>query len=235
MTALDLISSSLRLINVLAINETPESADANNALSVLNMMLDQWNTQKFNLYYFLNELFPITAGTATYNIGPSATFNTDRPVEITSAFIRDGNPGFNIDRQLEVIPNDKYQALVLKTLMTVYPQYVMYVASYPIGVINLYPVPNISGLYLGLSQKKKLSSFAALTTTITLPPGYESALRYNLAIELAAEYSSPISPIIGAKAAEYLGNIRRVNHQDLLMANDSLTVTKGGYSIYRDY
>jgi hypothetical protein len=38
MTALDLISSSLRLINVLAINETPESADANNALSVLNMM-----------------------------------------------------------------------------------------------------------------------------------------------------------------------------------------------------
>ena len=235
MTVLDLIASSLRLIGVGAINETPESPDANNAFNVLNMMLEQWSLQKLALYQFTNSLFSLTLGTGTYTIGTGGTFNAARPIQITSAFIRDTSPGFNIDRQLEIIPNDKYQAIVLKSLTSVYPQWINYVAGYPLGTIYLYPIPNTAPLSLGISQKTQLAAFTALTETIALPPGYEAALRYNLAIELAAEYGSPISPIIQQKANEYLGNLKRMNQQDILAATESFMVTKGGYSIYRDY
>jgi hypothetical protein len=234
MTVRDLIKSSLKLIGVIAIDDDVHASDANEALMVLNMMLDQWNNEKLLTYYELNELFPLSVGVYSYAIGAGQTFNTTRPIKIDQAFIRDTNSTSNIDQQLELVPNDKYQAITLKTMTSNYPMYLNYLASYPYGEIKIWPVPSITGLYLNISQRKQLTRFASLDAIVTLPPGYEMALRYNLAMELAPEYGSPASQMIAGKASVSKAQLKTVNQEFVLMTCDAPLVSSGRYNILTD-
>ena len=64
---------------------------------------------------------------------------------------------------------------------------------------------------LVLDSWKPLSTLAALTTSLSLPPGYERALRYALALELAPEYGRQVSEIVMAAAVESKAAIKRMN------------------------
>ena len=46
MTALELISGSLRLIGVLATKETPPATESADPLLILNQMVDSWNSER---------------------------------------------------------------------------------------------------------------------------------------------------------------------------------------------
>ena len=56
-----------------------------------------------------------------------------------------------------------------------------------------------------------LTEFADLSTAYTFPPGYERAIRSNLAVELAPFYGIPVSPDLRNQASSAMLRIKRAN------------------------
>ena len=226
MTVLDLIKSSLKLIGVVSSDEDVSAADAASALTVYNIMLDQWRNEKLMVYSMLSEMFPLTSNVASYTIGAGGTFNTVRPLKIEKAMIRYGN----LDFELEIIPFDRYAELIYKTIASTYPTKLWYNPSYPLGTITLYPVPSATSLQISVVQRIAAAGATSIADSISFPEGYLQALRYNLAVELAPEYGAPVSALVGTQAAKAKAILKSTNQEDVLMECDA--VTGRGYKRY---
>jgi len=58
---------------------------------------------------------------------------------------------------------------------------------------------------------KQLTEFSILTTSSTLPPAYDRAIIFNLALEIAGELGSPMDPLNIKIAGDSFTNIRNAN------------------------
>ena len=76
-TALDIISSALRKIGVLAEGEVPSAAQASDALSDLNDLIDQHAAERLQIFHTTRTPFTIVANKETYLIGS----DFDQPTE----------------------------------------------------------------------------------------------------------------------------------------------------------
>lgn len=235
-TVLNIISRALKLIGVAQTGEAVGSEEASDALVALNQLLGEWQNESLMLFGFTNELFPLPAGIPAagyYSIGPGGTFDTVRPQSITRAFCRynpGSNAGFQYDYGLEIVPNEKYQDVFLKGLTVTYPIYLFYNNKFPLGEIILYPWPS-QACSLGISSWNQLINFTNLIQDIEMPPGYESALAYGLAVAIAPEYGKNIDPIILNKANETKSAIMRTNHQIRYMKTDTALLPRRSFSI----
>jgi hypothetical protein len=170
-------------------------------------MMDSFSIDNLMIYQILEENFPLVVGTASYTIGTGGTFNTTRPVKITNAFIRDTSSN---DYPVQIIDNLAYDSIPLKTV-TSRSQYLYYDASYPLAYIRLMYVPAYAET-LYINSWKQLQQFADGTTVLSLPPGYERMIAYNLAIELHGEYGgSMLNPEVVAIAKEAKAALKRLN------------------------
>lgn len=201
-TAQDLITSSMKLLGLVGIGETPTDDELQSGLAIFNIMLDGFPRNIVNARTL--EGFTLTAGTGAYSMGT----NTTRAVEIEDAYIRDAS---NVDTHVLLITKSKYNSISDKTTQG-RPHYLMYDPQYSLGEIYLYPIPDIS-YTLYTDSWKPLSSVAAITTTISFPPGYDRFFKFNLAIELAADFGVDIPPSVILIANESKKNIERVNAQ----------------------
>lgn len=68
-TALDLITGALRNINALESGEVPNAQDANDALQVLNDLLESWTIEKLFVFSSTENRFVFTPGKYQYTIG----------------------------------------------------------------------------------------------------------------------------------------------------------------------
>jgi hypothetical protein len=99
-----------------------------------------------------------------------------------------------------------------------------------LGEITLYPYP-VQNCQLGLSTWAQISKFTSYIQDIDMPDGYESALAYNLAVEMAPEYGRKLDPIIFDKAAETKADLMRTNQQLVFLRSDTALVPKNIYNI----
>ena len=206
-TANEIISRSLRLMGVLGQGRRTLTAnEAADGLEALNGMLESFSLERMMVYQILEENFPLVAGTASYTIGSGGTFSTIRPIKIESAFIRDSS---NIDYQLEIINNEAYDSVQLKTVSS-RPQYLYYDPVYPLAYIRLLYVPAYADT-LYINSWKQLQQFTDGTTALALPPGYQRMIVYNLAIEMNAEYQTKLAPEVVAIATQSKAAIKRIN------------------------
>jgi hypothetical protein len=205
-TALDLVKGAMRLVGVLAEGETPEAEDANIVLSALNAMLDSWNLESLLIYHIQDEAFPVSAGVGEYGIGTGQTFNTTRPVSIESAFIRDGSGN---DHPLTVFEFDRWDDIPDKDAVG-RPDALSYEPSYPYGQIKLWPAPSAADT-LHIRTFKPLSNSLTLATQLAIPTGYERAIRFNLAVEIAPEFEREASPTVQRVAIDTLRAIKTRN------------------------
>lgn len=67
---IDIISGALRSIGALAAGETVDSTTANDALGMLNDMLDMWSNEHLMVYYTTEVIFPLVTNQYQYTIGP---------------------------------------------------------------------------------------------------------------------------------------------------------------------
>jgi hypothetical protein len=234
--ALDLIKRSLRLLGVLASGESPNAEQANDALSVLNQMMDIWSNDRLTIYATQNELFPVTIGVSSYTIGPGATWNTTRPLytQNSSAFIRvpTSQTAIPIDYPMRYYPNDQFQQIIQKSITTTYPYVWTNDHQMPISTIRIYPVPTLSSLLMSISSTVQLTKFCNVTDYIELPPGYEMCMSYNLAVHLGPEYGVALDPVVNSKAIETLALIKRTNTEVVPIGADPALLTHENYSIY---
>jgi len=231
-TVRDLIKGSLRLIGATAQGETPTADESNDALNVLNDIIASWSNEKLLIFSELRETFSLVPSQQVYTIGVGGDFNTSWPLQIPKAGVIDTS-GYEIP--IEIMNQDQWAAVILKNLTALRPYSMYYDFSYPLGNISMYPIG--TGNYsLVLYSWKAIDSFATLDTTVSMPPGYYKALRYNLAIELAPEYGREPSPSVVNNAMESKANIKRTNIvTQFLDCDDATLAKKGSFNFFTGY
>jgi hypothetical protein len=200
-TARDICTKALQKIGALVKSEPPSADEASDALDSLNAMIASWSNDSLNIYARTWETFNLT-GAASYTIGTGGNFNTVRPASIIEAYIRNGT----LDYPLAVVDDGTYNDITFKSLQGI-PQFINYSNDYPLGIMRLYPRDNPAYTLFVLTEKP-VTQFATLDTQMILPDGWERALVYNLAIELAPEYSQKPDASIFKIAKDSLGAIR---------------------------
>ena len=197
-TAQTLIKAALRSIGVIATGETPTSEELADGLEALKFMLRSWSAKNINIFALTRQAATLN-GASSYTIGSGGTINTTRPVKILSAE--------SADYPIEMIDFATYQRLNLSN-SSGYCEKMWYNPLYPLGFI--YPWP-LSSEAITLNCLTPLTDPTAITTSITFPPEYDEAIKYNLAIRLAPEYQRNVSKEVVAIATESLKTLQSNN------------------------
>lgn len=215
MTGRDLLTAAFRLNGVVASGEALEAAEATDGLATLNRMISSWSNEKLLIYAITAETpLTLTPGDGTYTMGTGGDF-TNRPQELERAMIRDGS----IDYPVALITIDEYAAIPNKSLQSTYPQKLYDDGGYPQRTLTLWPVPSAAKSLI-LYAKRVLTAIATLDTDISLPPGYERALVFNGAMELAPEYGKQVPDSVAMIAVESKASIKRANNRTALLRCD---------------
>jgi hypothetical protein len=187
-----------------------------------------------------NALFTVAAPEVfTYTV--PGDFGIQRPFRITNAFTRitaSGSTG--LDYRIQIIPRDKYTTIGLKGIAGPWPTAVYYDPTYPYGTLYFYPNPSIAGV-LHLWTDTTLQAFPSLTQAISLPQGYDMAIKCNLALYLAPEYGKTAGALLVKQAANSLMIVKQLNAEPAVEAfydqhivrsrrNDASWIMDGGFN-----
>ena len=230
-TARDLIGDAHRLLGLVSSgNALPEAIYQDN-LVALNQMIDSWNTERLSVFSTQDQVFSWPASTIKRTLGPTGNFVGNRPVLVDDAtYFRD--PLTNVSFGVRIINQQQYDGIAVKTVTSTYPQIIWVNMTYPDIEMYVYPVPTrvVEWHFISVGE---LIKPASLTTTISFPPGYLRAFRYNLAMELAPEFNMEPSPQVMRIAMTSKRNLKRINNPDDIMSMPySLVATRQRFNVY---
>ena len=86
-TARQLITGSLRLLNVVQANEEPTDGDMNIALEGLNALIDSKSDELLNSHTIQPYRFVTTPDTFQYTLGPGGDWDVTRPMRVEKAVV----------------------------------------------------------------------------------------------------------------------------------------------------
>ena len=192
----------------------------------------------------------------TYTVSKSQTVAStaitayyERPLTIESAFVRVATmqggssvAGGYLDYPVAILSLEEYESLGIKQLNGPWAKMIYYMPAETLGTLYVYPNPAQGELHL--FTQTIFRSFQNLTDTITLPQGYNMALRWCLAERLMPMYGKVNQIQVGmisAQAAQAKSTIKRTNmrppqvsrYPDALMmgkAKDAGWIMDGGFS-----
>lgn len=138
-----------------------------------------------------------SGGIGTYTTNVQQTISSEamatyyqRPLRINSAFVRVSS----LDYTVVPINLEQYELIGLKSLQGPWPRVLYYQPSDPVGNIIFWPVPNSGEMHI--FAETVLGRFNNLTQTVTLPQGYNQAIRWNLAELLLPEYGRTTDQVL---------------------------------------
>lgn len=223
-TALQLITSSLRKLGAVAAGEALDADEQSDALAALNQILESWNLKGLALYRRENAVYTLVPSQQTYTIGSGADFDGARPITLHSAFVTRGG----IDYPLAVLTQAQWNDILQKSTESQLPEAVYYEPTFPDGTLRFWPVP-LEALPVTLAIDMQLAVVADINDDLSFPPGYERALLYALAVDLAPEYPAvTLSQSVIDAADEALADIKRANNTQNQPATFDLALA-GGY------
>lgn len=231
-TALDLINRGLRLIGAKDPEEEATATEAADGLISLNSMLDSWAIDRLFVYRLAETTYNWPAAQVSATVGSGGNINITRPVRVEDSYIISNSVSYVV---ANIANKQAYDAIPLKTLSVNYPMWMWYDPAYPLATLYLNPVP-ASTLEFHFVYWASLQSFAALTDVVSLPPGYERAIAFNLAMEMAPEYGLPVPQSVAAIAASSAGKVKRNNAPvPLSMLEVAYSPRQDNFSIYRGW
>jgi hypothetical protein len=238
LTASDIIQASMRKLGLLAQSEQPTSAEMITAMQALNMMIDDWNTEKLMMSATKLLNFPLVAGQQSYTIGVGGNFNTAKPLKIEYAYYLDNQ---NIKTVLDVVTREEFYSYEDSQIVTAPPNSLFYdpgdtQQTVQTGTIYIYYTPDATSPYqLYFNAQVPLTEFVNLTDIVTFPNHYYRALVYNLAVELVSEYEGAyLPPIVEMIATESKEKIEALNSTPILASNDLPKGRKQSYNWIAD-
>lgn len=202
-TALNIIERALLDLTVLGDGEVASAQQASDGLVYLNDLIESWANEGLLINQIITDDFTVS-GAASYTMGTGGDINTTRPIHIKSVYFTSSG----VDYPVDIVSREEYEAITIKTNGSTYPYMVYPDYAYPLVTIYQYPVP--SGGTLHISSEKPLTAMSTTATALALPPGYERALRLNLAVELMPQYGYQNAQII-AMAEDAKRKIKRTN------------------------
>ncbi len=224
-TARNIIEAALRKLAALGSGESLAAEDAQDGLQALNAMLSSWSVEGDLVYQMTRETFTLTGGTSAYTIGLGQTFNTERPLDIYAMNVSLGGISYPVDQS-----DERQFATIQMPAQSGRPYTCYYNSNSPIATLNFYYVPNTTYTF-EIYSRKVLTEFSTINTDLDLPPGYEKALIYNLAIELSPEYEREPSPTVMREAGTARSAISSQNNrnQNNAVGVDTALVRMGNY------
>jgi hypothetical protein len=231
-TVRDLITTAFLKLGILGVGEALDASYAATGLRCLNSLLDAWALEDLLVYVIDRQVFPLVANTQTYTLGPGGTWNTTplygagspRPAQIEGAWWQE--PSTLIEQPIHVLKNhvDYQYFRSIPTITSTLVTDLWYDAGAPLGTVFVYPKPTAASniiLYLW----HPWNAATTLATTLTLAPGYQRLLEFNLPVELSSEFPGTLRPDIVALANESMEKAQRRNVRVPRMASDLAGVT----------
>lgn len=209
-TARELVTASLRLCGIRIATET----QLTEAFSRLNNLLASWSAERLLVASVVDESFTLVTGTASYTIGSSGTFNTTRPMRITTGFLRDSS---SVDSEIDPSMSLQEYVAITDKISRGRPTRLYYAPEYPLGKIS-FDVPPDAAYTFRVFSWKPLSAIATLDTSISLPGEYEKVLRFSLAVDVAPEYSVALDQTVIQQAAGAHMTLRNLNRPPIAPA-----------------
>jgi hypothetical protein len=229
-TGLDLVTRSVKSFNGLGVGETMDGTEAQEALVTMNSMLASWQADGLMPWGELISAFNLVNGTVSYTYGTGGVFNAARPQKINKAnlIVTTQSPVLRIP--LDVLSYQEFAEIQLQALPGTYPSGIYPDWAFPLMTVYLAGTPG-SDLQLELYTWQQLQNFAALSDSFNMPPEYEEAIIYNLALRLAPSYGLVANAALAATSKSI---IERLNSVTPTLASDHATLpsTPGFVSIY---
>lgn len=239
-TARSIVTTALQWNKSYSPSEPILDSDAELALDQLNAMLDSWSTgESLSCPAILEQSVLLTVNKASYSIGLTggADIALIRPIRIIegpgAAYVQDTN---HQNYDVDVVTRDKWNQIGYRDATSNVPDTLFYDSQFPLGVIHLFPVPNI-GYTLYFDSYQQLGSFATLNTAFSLPPGYKAAVTSNLSVWLKPFFKSAvIDPDLMRTARTTKKNIQRANRRTPIANLDPALISRpqASYNIYTD-
>ena len=246
-TVEQILTRAARALGYLGRTEALLASDFNDAFACFNNLMDSWAGEGLTSFAQITSSFTLVPGTQSYTIGTGGVINVDRPVDITQAFIRDAN---NVDYPMRIVAQTVWNNIGLKSITSQIPDVLFYDPQYPLGIINIFPVPLLAYTVFFFSTTNQLdwrrlgqegTASLTATTAITMPLGYERAYVYNLALDMAS-WGFPCMlgqkelAILAENAREAKANIKRNNIKEVIAEYDPSIVSRSDatYNVYSD-
>lgn len=257
MTVRDLIKSTLRLAGIISSVQVPNAGEEQDTFLALKSLLGSWSNENLAINKYVREVFPLVPGQSRYSIGSEGDFDTVRPVIIegvTTGYLRivtteltpfiPGDPfaipdpipdtpatyrtDYFVDQESPVnkLNIQEWAGINNKTIQSDSVCEAYFEGNSPLEYVNLYPVPQ-SQKGLVIYSKKTIVELLTIDDELELPPGYDRALKYNLAVEISPEFGRQISPDIAAIAMESKAAIKRLNSKEIYLKTDFPTGSCG--------
>lgn len=218
------------------------AADSALGLDQFNKLLDQLSNESLACFAVAETSFPLVVNKTAYTIGKTGSpdINAQRPLRLRegvgAAYSQDSN-GNNYP--IDVVTRSTWNTLGNRTTLTQsnIPQMLFYDPQFPMGIINIWPTPNVGSTQtVFFDSMLQLTDASTLVQSMQLPPGYEAMLQSNLAVQLWPFYkNSEVSRAVSQSAITSKRNVKRTNSRSDFMRGDPALVRGGGaYNVYTD-
>jgi hypothetical protein len=226
-TFASIVNASLRIAGITGRpGRIPAPDQSTEAIGVANRMLGSWNIDPLKIFETSQDRYALRPSQTTYFIGPTGDFVAPRPAKIVRANIVLTNAAPELHRELGIYEVTDWSTLSIPELPGAWPRRLYNDHAMPDSKLYLYPVVSIPS-DLELFTLLALQQFAALTDVVVLPDGYQRAITFNLALELAAYYphDALLAPNTEFIAQQSLAMIESRNAPVPHMTNDASGLT----------
>lgn len=199
------ILSACRLTGTLRSGQNMSAAELTDCLQVLNDMLDSWSAKRVLIFTtpritvdqngnpFM--LIPTQQSYTLGNLKGTENFLLPRPSRRpVVSILYSASQQTPVELPMDMYDDTQWQGIANKSTPSILPQVCYIETNMPDMQLNFWPIPTQANpviLYLW----QVLAQFPNLQTTFTFPPGYARAIRFNLAMELFAEFSGDASKL----------------------------------------
>lgn len=224
-SAQQIILSALRLTGTLRSGYNATAAEMSDCLGVLQDMLDAWSADRLVVYalpYVTTDQNGVTlslkANQQLYKLGNlngTEDFKMARPPKIDNvSVIYTASPSTPVEIGMDMYNVKQWQAIPNKNTLSLLPQICYVEPTVDATDWNLYfwPIPT-QAQPIVIYPWAALNQFPNLQAKFAMPPAYNRAIRYNLAVDLAAEFSTDLTkfPLVTQTARETKATIKAIN------------------------
>ncbi len=234
-TVRDLIRMTALQVGAIAQNEILSADEENDALQLLNDIIDDWNTQSLLIYTVQRNVFSFPTTKQTYTLGPGGDFNIAvRPERIEVAAVSLNTSTNSTELPLPLVSYDQWSQIIVKGVSSPIPSVMWPDYQFPLINCSFWPIPSTTQSVI-LYMWEGIAQNTSVNTTLALPPGYKRALRYSLELEMGRLYGKPEDQNLLILVGSSMGNIKRINTRmrgQLMKCDSAVLPHKGVYNYY---
>jgi hypothetical protein len=199
-TAIDLIQDARALLGIHTEEEPMDENESEMGRRILTKMLKAWEADGVGATLLTEGSLTLVSSQASYLFGAGGDFTTV-PFEIVSARIYRTS-----DIPMWRLSREEYQRIPNKTA-TGYPTQFFYDRQRDNGSLYVWPTPDSSAGTFKFTYRRRIMDIDANADNFDLPPEWEEAITYNLAMRLQPTYG-----LSSSKSADDIRNMAKESY-----------------------